>query len=164
MVSGSARNWIAVNPLQQSRLDSMKRNSTFKSGAVNSRVAAAFALASVGVLLALVAFAATPLSNIPSSTKEKMPTGGGNATAGGPSSTSTSPVWATIASPNFESGYSAIGQQDQNILTSVACASSSECWAVGYSQPTDGFGDRSGAVSTLIEEWNGSSWVIVSSP
>src|SRR5205823_12380814 len=89
---------------------------------------------------------------------------GGNATAGGPSSTSTSPVWATIASPNFESGYSAIGQQDQNILTSVACASSSECWAVGYSQPTDGFGDRSGAVSTLTEEWNGSSWVIVSSP
>jgi hypothetical protein len=43
------------------------------------------------------------------------------------------------------------------LLNSVTCASASECWAVGYYN--DGNFDH-----TLIEQWNGSSWTIVSSP
>jgi hypothetical protein len=39
----------------------------------------------------------------------------------------------------------------------VTCTSASDCWAVGYYS----FG---GPSQTLIEQWNGASWAIVSSP
>ena len=53
--------------------------------------------------------------------------------------------WAIVNSPNSSTA-------QNNILNGVACASASDCWAVGYS---DG---------TLIERWDGTSWTIVPSP
>lgn len=56
--------------------------------------------------------------------------------------------WNIVDSPN---------QGTDNILYSVTCSSSSQCWAVGA------FNIGSSA-QTLIERWDGSSWTIVSSP
>jgi hypothetical protein len=59
--------------------------------------------------------------------------------------------WAIVASPNTSAA------QD-NILNAVTCVSASDCWAVGYlNNPAVGH-------QTLVERWDGSSWVIVSSP
>src|SRR5438105_4064152 len=41
-----------------------------------------------------------------------------------------------------------------NYLNAVTCASSSECWAVGWY----------GGAQPLIEKWDGSSWTIATSP
>jgi len=59
-------------------------------------------------------------------------------------------AWSVVTSPNT-------GVTDGDELNSVTCTSASECWAVGYS--TSG-----GAFQTLIEQWNGSTWAITSSP
>jgi hypothetical protein len=59
--------------------------------------------------------------------------------------------WAIVASP------SPIAPNNYNFLRSVTCASASDCWAVGYY-----FADS--AYRTLIERWDGTSWVIVTSP
>ncbi|MFA5862609.1 MAG: hypothetical protein WDA16_13035, partial [Candidatus Thermoplasmatota archaeon] len=56
--------------------------------------------------------------------------------------------WARVASPNTAT------TQD-NRLQGVTCASTSDCWAVGYS---------GGTSKTLIEHWNGAAWTIVPSP
>ena len=61
-------------------------------------------------------------------------------------------AWSIVTSPNT-------GAYDQ--LTGVTCASASDCWAVGYDG--QGSGDNPGG-HTLIEQWNGTSWSIVSSP
>ena len=53
--------------------------------------------------------------------------------------------WSVLPSPNVGSGY--------NYLVAVTCASTTQCFAVGYA------GNQ-----TLIEQWNGSSWTIVPSP
>jgi hypothetical protein len=55
--------------------------------------------------------------------------------------------WAVVNSPNALTPWS-------TQLQDVACASASECWAIGYS----------GALDPLIERWNGNSWAIVASP
>jgi len=60
-------------------------------------------------------------------------------------------LWAIVFSPSTST------MQD-NYLSSVACASALECWTVGYS------GNGSGAFQTLIEQWDGNLWTIVSSP
>jgi hypothetical protein len=61
-------------------------------------------------------------------------------------------AWATVPSPDVNDG----GTQS-NLLDSVTCASSTECWAVGaYGTSPD--------QQTLVEEWNGGSWVVVDSP
>jgi hypothetical protein len=60
--------------------------------------------------------------------------------------------WTTVASPNVNDG----GTQS-NTLDSVSCVSTTECWAVG------GYG-ASQDQQTLVEEWNGGSWVVVDSP
>src|SRR5207244_1023032 len=58
--------------------------------------------------------------------------------------------WAIVNSPN--------PVVLDSLLIDVACASASECWAVGFYNPT-------GALSqTLIERWDGTSWTIVTSP
>lgn len=44
-------------------------------------------------------------------------------------------------------------------LDSVSCVSATDCWAVGNSGPTS-----NSSVSTLAEQWNGSTWAIVSTP
>jgi hypothetical protein len=56
--------------------------------------------------------------------------------------------WSVVTSPNTAS------DQD-NILSSVACASASDCWAVGSS---GNYGQA------LVERWDGTSWSIVPSP
>lgn len=58
--------------------------------------------------------------------------------------------WSVIPSPNPGPTF--------NKLFGVTALSSSNAWAVGYYQ------DNSGGVSTLVEHWNGSKWVVVPSP
>ncbi len=60
-------------------------------------------------------------------------------------------LWSLITSPNT-------GTMD-NILRSVTCVSASDCWAVGYYVNSGGT-----AFQTLIEQWDGSSWSIITSP
>ena len=109
------------------------------------RTFAALALCSIGALLAIFSFAATtpaksdasissPSTGSPS--KSVPPTGGTG--------------WSVFASPNPSGG---------GLLTGVTCASGSQCWAVGYNNPTPG----GGVHQTVIEQWNGTSWTIVTS-
>ncbi|MGH3118348.1 MAG: hypothetical protein ACRDQ2_14795 [Gaiellales bacterium] len=58
--------------------------------------------------------------------------------------------WAIVDSPNTST-------TESNRLTDVTCNSDSECWAVGYYKPSTLW-------QTMIVRWNGTSWVIVSSP
>jgi len=59
--------------------------------------------------------------------------------------------WTIVSSPNTSA------TQD-NRLWGVTCASPSDCWAVGFY-----YDDTLGADQSLIERWDGGSWVIVSS-
>jgi hypothetical protein len=59
--------------------------------------------------------------------------------------------WSIIPSANTASN-------QFNLLNAVTCNSTSDCWAVGYSQ------NSSFIYQTLTEHWNGSSWSLVSSP
>ena len=61
-------------------------------------------------------------------------------------------TWTQVAAPDV--GGSAV----YNTLNAVACGGASECWAVGEFDVTSEY-DQS-----LIEEFSGSSWVVVSSP
>jgi len=58
--------------------------------------------------------------------------------------------WTIVSSPNTSS-------TQNNVLDAVGCASSSQCWAVGY------YDSGRGIMQTLIEQWDGTSWTIVSS-
>jgi hypothetical protein len=60
-------------------------------------------------------------------------------------------TWAVVSSPNVKT----LG----NILHGIACARAAECWAAGEAQNAS-----TGASQTLIEKWNGKTWVVVSSP
>src|SRR5437762_1202977 len=82
----------------------MKTKIHSQSGIFNPRILAAFALGSVGVLLAMLSFAAAPASSMP-----LAPTG---------------PRWSIVTSPNTS-------PTDSNFLSDVTCASASDCWAVG---------------------------------
>jgi hypothetical protein len=62
--------------------------------------------------------------------------------------------WHQVSSPNVG------GTTTNNFLYGLAAVSSSDLWAVGCSS-CDSIG-RSGA--TLIEQWNGHTWNIVTSP
>ncbi|HXR60600.1 MAG TPA: S8 family serine peptidase, partial [Solirubrobacterales bacterium] len=59
--------------------------------------------------------------------------------------------WTTLAPPNPEGATEAR-------LEGVSCPTISACVAVGYLQPSGG------GRKTLAERWNGSSWVVVSTP
>jgi hypothetical protein len=61
-------------------------------------------------------------------------------------------AWVVVPSPSTSSA-------EQNVLNGVACVSSTHCWAVGTY-----FNSSLGLAQTLIEEGNGTSWSIVSSP
>ncbi|MEY2547242.1 MAG: hypothetical protein QOG48_2359 [Verrucomicrobiota bacterium] len=61
--------------------------------------------------------------------------------------------WTLVSSPNTNA-------ELRNFVTSVACASASNCWAVGYHN----VGSVTTLDQTLIEHWDGASWTIVSSP
>jgi hypothetical protein len=60
--------------------------------------------------------------------------------------------WNRVPSPNM-------GNSD-NFLNGVAVASPNDVWAVGYYEDAS----RSGALSTLVMRWNGTSWNTVPSP
>jgi hypothetical protein len=65
-------------------------------------------------------------------------------------------AWSSAASPSTSA-------TRDNVLTSVACDSSSGCWAVGYYE--GGFDANENSIyQTLIERWDGATWSIVSSP
>src|SRR4029077_12910122 len=49
---------------------------------------------------------------------------------------------------------------DDDVLTGVTCTSASDCWAVGYYD----YYNNGTVAKTLIEQWNGTSWSIVTSP
>ena len=59
-------------------------------------------------------------------------------------------AWTIVNSPNTL-------PTQRNYLSSVTCASASQCWAVGYAN--NGLADQ-----TLIAQWNGAAWSIASSP
>jgi hypothetical protein len=59
-------------------------------------------------------------------------------------------AWAIVPSPN--------ASLPNNVLSGVTCVSASDCWAVGY------YVSGPSVYQTLIERWDGTSWVIVSSP
>jgi hypothetical protein len=62
--------------------------------------------------------------------------------------------WTVVSSPT------PAGDGDIN-LDGVTCVSADECWAVGYS---DASGPNSTGVGTVIEEYTGSGWTIVTGP
>jgi len=59
--------------------------------------------------------------------------------------------WQVVSSPNTSSSLT-------NVLNGITCTSASNCWAVGYAA------NSAGLDATLIEQYNGSAWAIVSSP
>lgn len=61
--------------------------------------------------------------------------------------------WSLAASPNTSTS-------DDNFLYSVACTSSSQCWAVGNHSIVSNFG----FAQPLIERWDGTAWTIDDSP
>jgi hypothetical protein len=138
----------------------MHKKATSQSGILNPRTLGAVTLCSVGVLLGMISLAASSPSRML----------GASATAAGrassihpvpesPSDNAAVPQvkmplrpavagWSIIDSPN--------GMAPQT-LSSVACTSASDCWAVGdYNNGSNS--------QTLIEHWNGTAWSIVSSP
>jgi hypothetical protein len=60
-------------------------------------------------------------------------------------------TWTIVTSPN--------SQPIENYLLDVACTSTSDCWAVGYSRDI-----VSGLYQTLIEHWDGTVWSLAVSP
>src|SRR5439155_11816710 len=128
----------------------IEKNFGAEAGFLNSRALIAFALCSVGVLLAMVGFAGTPLSQprasaangtmgLPFAYKAAEPSGNNAQVVNLPASPATS-GWSIVSSPN------ASGAQN-NVLPGVTCTSGMDCWAVGYSFV------GSKAVRTLIEHW-----------
>jgi len=63
-------------------------------------------------------------------------------------------AWSVVASPSTS--------QKQNRLFSVACMTSTECFAVGVDYDTNA--DYNTTAQSLLEQWNGSSWSIIPSP
>jgi len=59
--------------------------------------------------------------------------------------------WAVVPSPNPSTAVF-------STLSGAAVVSASDIWAVGQSQ------NSSGIPATLIEQWNGTNWTIVTSP
>lgn len=120
----------------------MFANPSSQAGVTNPRVLLALAFCSVGVLLAGLSVLAAPHANTHSA---KSP-------AGNTVSAPTVNGWSLVPSANINEA------QQRNGLQSVYCISASDCWAVGYA-PYAATGRP-----TLIEHWNGSTWVIVPSP
>ena len=63
-------------------------------------------------------------------------------------------AWTIISSPTAPG-------TDFNVLSSVTCNSSSDCWAVGFQYHGD---YPYSPPQTLIEHWDGNAWSIVTSP
>jgi hypothetical protein len=143
----------------------MKTNSAFRSGIFNPRVLLAFALCSVGVLLAMLSLAANPPSGMTGSSDNSLrdtlsggkhpgPLSRNGAAAVASALAPTGPGWSIVTSANTSA-------TQTNYLNGVTCVSASDCWAVGYYNNGSG---GSGVGQTLIEHWNGTSWSILPSP
>ncbi len=63
--------------------------------------------------------------------------------------------WSIVSSPN-------VGNSS-NVLTAITASSANEIWAIGYTCSKDSC-FNSGIIQTLTEQWNGSSWSVISSP
>src|SRR4029077_13428902 len=59
--------------------------------------------------------------------------------------------WSIVTSPDATA-------TQQNYFNGVTCVTGSDCWAVGYYQTNNV------TFQTLIERWDGTSWIIVPSP
>lgn len=59
-------------------------------------------------------------------------------------------AWKIVGSANQGSEF------NDNVLDSVTCLTSVDCWAVGYA--------GSSTAATLVEHWDGLSWAVVNSP
>lgn len=87
--------------------------------------------------------------------------------SGGPNNSTTliehwdGAAWSVVSSPNQFS--ISQGGAAGNYLSSVACASASECFAVGNYYAANVVGLKN-TFQTLIEKWDGTSWTIVNSP
>src|SRR5438270_5714704 len=126
----------------------MRKNLISQSGIFNPRVLIAFFLSFIGGFLAMLSFAATPMSEM---RKQPGPVGGNAAPASANMPlASAAGSWSIVTSPNTD-------PTQYNQLFSVACPSASDCWSVGYYYN----GSHS---QTLIEHWDGSSWSIAPSP
>jgi hypothetical protein len=154
----------------------MQKNAVPQSGIFNPRVLLAFTLCSVGFLLAMFSFAATPPvdtahanTSVPPDSRNFLSTSGSgvdhlppgmplpsgaqfslNGQSMSRVSAAQSNDWSIVSSPNTST-------TESNALRGVTCVSASECWAVGYYLSDN-------AAQTLIERWDGTSWSIVSSP
>src|SRR2546422_4523301 len=161
----------------------MKKNPNSQSGIFNPRVLLAFTLCSVGVFLAALGFAAVP----PTSAGWSLITSPSiNATSNNlddVTCASASDCWAVGSYLNSQSAYpqtliehwngiawSIVSSPNTsptqtNGLDEVACASASDCWAVGnYTYYYNSFPFATPYSQTLIEHWNGTTWTIVESP
>ncbi len=58
--------------------------------------------------------------------------------------------WAVVPSPSPN-------PSNESVLAGMACPAAAECWAVGITVPSNTLG-------TLTERWNGTKWVVVTTP
>jgi len=63
-------------------------------------------------------------------------------------------TWSLIKTPNPGAGHGGVGSQ----LFGITALSASDVWVVGHSQPGNG------TITTLTEQFNGSTWSVVHSP
>lgn len=109
----------------------MRNRSPSQSGLSRRRIVAGLAFGTAGLLLAMATWASRPID------QSTAPT--------------NSPGWSIVPSPNTAS-------DRDNHLWDVACASSADCWAVGFYYVDVGHSQ------TLIQHWDSNAWTIVSSP
>jgi hypothetical protein len=67
-------------------------------------------------------------------------------------------VWSVVVGPNGSDPFA------DGSLKGVTCTSAGECWAVGETETPGSAGDIFGHVDSLIEQYAGGAWSIVSSP
>jgi hypothetical protein len=127
-----------------------------KSGIAGARFALGTVFSVAGVCLAALPFASSPTRGMTgaNTASQSSPVRKNRArtrnTYGTASTDPASGGWSIVPSPNTSA-------TESNYLFGIACTSPTQCWAVGRSY--DG-----SVYHTLILQWDGSSWSIVSSP
>jgi hypothetical protein len=160
-----------------SKKPDMRKNPTSQSGFFNPRVLFAFTLCSVGVFLAALGFATTPTPagwslitspNVGASAnilKDVTCASASDCWAVGDHSFQTliehwnGSSWTVVPSPNVSASAT---QNYNNFLDGVACASASDCWAVGKYWHANGIFDT--YYQAVIQHWDGTAWTIFSLP